>query len=104
MLLKEFPYSSDDVSRELKSLQSRKSPQPNDLSPKIIKTFSGQFTTPLNSTQLNSTQLKHYTFPYRVANFPRFMETAKNLSSTQDEKLVPAWKLSVNWFIHFIFL
>ena len=62
------PVMAQEVSRELKSLDPRKSPGPDNLLPKIIKTCADQFTTPL--TMLFNKSIQNGKFPHlwKLAN------------------------------------
>ena len=55
------PVMAQEISRELKSLHPRKSPGPDNLSPKIVKTCSDQFTLPL--TMLFNKSIQNGEFP-----------------------------------------
>ena len=55
------PVMAQEISRELKSLHPRKSPGPDNYSPKFVKTCSDQSTTPL--TMLFNKSIQNGKFP-----------------------------------------
>ena len=81
------PVMAQEISRELKSLHAKKSPGPDNLSPKIVKTCSDQFTTPLIMLFNKSIQ---------NGKFPDWWKLAKILALHKKKSRLQPDKLSNN--------
>ena len=77
---------AQEISRELKSLHPRKSPGPDNLSPKVVKTCSDQFTTPL--TMLFNKSIQNGKFP-DLWKLAKMLALHKNKSRFQPENYRP---------------
>ena len=80
------PVMAQEISRELKSLHPRKSPGPDNLSPKIVKTCSDQFTTPL--TMLFNKSIQNGKFP-DLRKLAKILAMHKKKSRFQPENYRP---------------